>query len=127
MDALKLNYNENTFEVKFSYKCFRLLAAMWKLESFQEVLQVIEKSSQGLENLAFDSLEKISQLVEAGILAGDHPEQISQFDSDDFSEFVLHNINVLTDLFEYLGKCMPKQPETEKMQATKSLKSKSAK
>lgn len=124
MDSLKLNINENTFEIKFSYKCFRLLAEKWKLDSLVEVLEVIEKSSQGLENLSFSSLEKISQIVEAGILAGENPEQISQFDSDDFSNFVLHNINVLTEVFEYLGKCMPKQNEAAKLPATKSPKSK---
>ena len=124
MDSLKLNINENTFDVNFTYKCFRLLAEKWKLESLQEVLEVIENSSKGLENLSFDSLNKISQLVEAGILAGENPEQISQFDNDDFADFVLHNINVLTELFEYLGKCMPKQNEAAKLPATKSPKSK---
>lgn len=124
MDALELKYNENTFDVKFTYKCFRLLAEKWNLDSLQDVLQEIERSSKGLENLSFDSLQKVSEMVEAGILAGDKPEQISQFDSDEFSDFVLRNINVLTSLFEYLGKCMPKQATPEKQPAAKPSKSK---
>ena len=126
MDSLKLQVNENTFDLLFSYKCFRLLAEKWKLNSMQEVLQVIETSSKGLEQISFDALDKIASLVEAGILAGENPEQLENFDSDKFCDFLLHNINVISDLFEYLGKCMPKQSEPEKAPATKSLKSKPA-
>jgi len=125
MNSLKFKTKDQTLDLKFSYKCFRQLAEIWKLTSLTEVFEKIQGLTKSLETLEFEAFDNIADLVVCGIHAGNAPDDKENFDYDEFCEYILQNVNCLTELFQYLNESMPRQAsEPAKIPAAKSLKNK---
>jgi hypothetical protein len=120
MDSLIIQTNEKTYSLLFSYKFFKLLGQLWNIGEYTEVIACVAKIGEDLEKLSFDSLDKIANIVKCGILAGENPEDATDFDPDEFINFLFQDLGKLREIFEYLGQCMPKnKSEAEKLPAAK--------
>lgn len=86
MDSI--NIAGKNYPLKFGYGAFRTLGLYWKQKGIQGVIKVFEATFKDMgEDPDFDALEKISDLVNAGIsnAGGDH------INSDDVLDELVFN------------------------------------
>lgn len=127
MAPTKITINGVQFPVKFGYGAIRLLAGIWELPGFVQVVDTVGKlvPADGKEmDMGIETMDRIADIVWAG-MANASPDAEVESNKDVIIDAIFADMTILTAVFGKFMESMPKAPagkEQPKATATKKKK-----
>lgn len=112
--ASKITINGKQYPIKFGYGATRLLGKYWGLPGFMDVVNtvsgIVPKTEDGDPQLLFENLDKMADVVFAGI--SNASKQEVDIDTDDIIDALFEDMEQLALVFQLFAESMPKAQET---------------
>ena len=117
MNSLQIEINNKNFQAKFGLKVFRLLGEKWNLPSLNLVLNHFMVLQTDLEDISFDKIDVINDIIFTCI--NSNPENENLITYDELDELFLTDTKkiseTVTQLVQLLSQSLPKNtPEPGK-------------
>lgn len=114
MEAVNLQLGSKSFKLKFGLKLFRILGTKWNVPGINEVVAKLSVLDGSQNELTFEQLDILEDLVRAAIVSGGH-DYSELADIEVIDEFLKNPqaLHVLTEqIVASLPQAQPVQDET---------------
>jgi hypothetical protein len=121
MNDLTITINQKTFKLKFGMKVFRLLSAEWNVPGLNGVMARFAILQTMADELTFDQLDVISDLIVAATRAND--ENTETVTRDEIDDLILYDSAAIMQVIEVViqgfSDSLPKQETPGKQKIAK--------
>jgi hypothetical protein len=121
MNDLTITINQKTFKLKFGMKVFRLLSAEWNVPGLNGVMARFAILQTMADELTFDQLDVISDLIVAATQA--HGENTETVTRDEIDDLILYDSAAIMQVIEVViqgfSDSLPKQETPGKQKIAK--------
>jgi hypothetical protein len=121
MNDLTITINQKTFKLRFGMKVFRLLSAEWNVPGLNGVMARFAILQTMADELTFDQLDVISDLIVAATQA--HGENTETVTRDEIDDLILYDSAAIMQVIEVViqgfSDSLPKQETPGKQKIAK--------
>ena len=121
MDATSIQLNEKTFVLKFGMKVLRLLSEKWQVAGLNDLFQKLSVFDGMTDNLTFEQIDVINDLILCSIAAND--DNIQTITSDELDELYLNDTtNFMVQVETVIKGFMASMPQAKEVGKPKAAK-----